>query len=480
MESSVFLILPNPMLSGLIWFILAILVMYFARQPAHLAFRSLCKVIHNAMRLSARSIMRTEERLAHRNREVVLAQGRENIERVIEREFERVDATVRKDLAEYPALHRQLSEEITLIDEDYKQSVEVPPSPPGWIKAVDAVASIPARDDPMVGGILDDIHHSLVKANNTAIEEYRKSSHKRHMFLKDMMPHWRKVLSSLNLVDKNVNSLLDRTKVIDRHMDNYENILKQTDRAVRELSSSSMTQFFIATFVLLIAIGGAMINFNLIARPMSEMVGGTNRIMGFQTSNIAALVIILVEMAMGLFLMESMRITRLFPVIGALNDKLRVKMIWISLTILTILAAVEAGLAFMREIMMQDAAATRAALRGGETTEIIQGSFLWITTAAQMGMGFILPFALTFVAIPLESFVHSFRTVLGVLVIGSLRALAWLMRFVGDVAKFTSLTFIHTYDLIIFLPLWIEKAIQGKQAEKKDLKPGSSGAHSAW
>ena len=88
MESNIFLLVPNPMLSGLIWFVLVILVMYFARQPAHLAFRSLCKVIHNAMRLSARSVMRAEEKLALRNREVIIAQGRDNIERVIEREFE--------------------------------------------------------------------------------------------------------------------------------------------------------------------------------------------------------------------------------------------------------------------------------------------------------------------------------------------------------------------------------------------------------
>ena len=40
---------------------------------------------------------------------------------------------------------------------------------------------------------------------------------------------------------------------------------------------------------------------------------------------------------------------------------------------------------------------------------------MWITTAAQMGMGFTLPFALVFVAIPLETFVHSLRTVLGLL-----------------------------------------------------------------
>lgn len=464
MESNIFTFFSSP-LQGSIVFVVIIAVMYFARTPAHLAIKSVCRVLHNAMRLTARAVMRGEQNLAHRNREVLLAQGRDAVERIIEREFERVDATVRRDLAEYPALHRQLSEEITLIDEDYKQSTEVPPAPPGWIKAVEAVANIPAKDDPMVGSILDDIHHSLIKANSNAVEEYRKSSHKRHIYLKDMMPHWRKVLTSLSNVDKNVNSLLSRAKVIDRHMEDYENIQKKTDRAARELSSSSMTQFFISAFVLLVAAGGAVINFNLIATPMSEMVGGTSRIMGFQTSNIAALVIILVEVAMGLFLMESMRITRLFPVIGALNDKLRVRMIWISLGLLTILASVEAGLAFMREILMQDAAATRAMLRGGEAT-VVQNSHLWITTAAQMGMGFILPYALTFVAIPMESFVHSTRTVMGVVGVGFLRALTWILRVIGDVARYTSTMLISLYDLIIFAPLWVEHMVKGRHAKK--------------
>ena len=48
---------------------------------------------------------------------------------------------------------------------------------------------------------------------------------------------------------------------------------------------------------------------------------------------------------------------------------------------------------------------------------------MWITTAAQMGMGFTLPFALVFVAIPLETFVQSLRTVVGLLGIGGLRLL---------------------------------------------------------
>jgi hypothetical protein len=465
--SEFFMIVPNPFLSGIIWFVLVVLVMYFARSPAHFAIRSFSRVIHNAMRLSARAVMRAEARLNQRNREVLLAQGQEAAERIIEREFDRIDATVRRDLAAYPTLHRQLSEEITVIDDDYKESTEVPPEPPAWVKAVDAVAKIPGKD-PMVASILEDIHGSMIKANTQAIEEYRKASHKRHEHLKNMMPHWRKVKSVLGQVDKSVNSLLTRSQTIDRHMEDYEAIVKKSDRAVRMLSSSSLTQFFIAAFVLAVAVGGALINFNLIARPMAEMVGGTSRIMGFPINNIAAMVIILVELAMGLFLMETLRITRLFPVIGALNDKTRVRLVWTFFSILLFLAFVEAGLAFMRELLMQDAAATRAILRGESGAEVVKNSSLWITTAAQMGMGFVLPFALMFVAIPLETFVHSLRTVLGILGASLLRVCAWLLRLTGNVVRFLSNAVIQIYDLIIFAPLWIENMVKGKQAEKLD------------
>lgn len=462
----IYMIVPSAFLSGLIWFVILALLLYIAREPAHQTINALSRVLHNALRLSANAVLRWEGWMLQRNKDVLLAQGREAAERMIEREFERIDATVRRDLAEYPALHRQLSEEVTLLDEDYQSSIEVPPAPPGWVKAVDAVAKIPAKGDPVVSNILEDIHTSLEKASDDAIEQCRKSSRARHQILKGMMPHWRKVGQRLTQVNKNVESLLERSRGIDRQMADYEEIVRGTSRAVRTLSSSSLTQFFVAGFVLLIAVGGAAINFNLIATPMSEMVGGTSRIMGYPVSSIAAMVIILVEIAMGLFLMEALRITRLFPVIGALDDKLRRIILWAAFIFLFSLAGIEAGLAYMREILMQDAAATRALLRADGATEIVENSHLWITTAAQMGMGFILPFALTFVAIPLESFVHSTRTVLGVLAVMLLRLLNWGLRFAGNVARFSGRMLTNVYDLLIFAPLWIEQLIRRTAREK--------------
>jgi hypothetical protein len=283
---------------------------------------------------------------------------------------------------------------------------------------------------------------------------YREASSKRHELLRKMRPEWRQIEQTLNKVGKNVDSLISRSVTIDRHMQEYEDIVKGEDRAISVLSSSSLVYFFVSLGVLLIALGGATINFSLIARPMAEMVGGTSLIGGFKTADIAALVIILVEISMGLFLMESLRITRLFPVIGALPDKTRVRMIYITFTMLFLLASVEAGLAYMREVLLHDELATSALLRGDGDVAVVGNNFMWITTAAQMGMGFILPFALTFVAIPLETFVHSLRTVIGLLAIGTLRFVSLALRLSGSAFRYLGVLFTQLYDLPLFIPLW--------------------------
>ena len=220
------------------------------------------------------------------------------------------------------------------------------------------------------------------------------------------------------------------------------------------LSSSSLVNFFVSALVMCVAIGGATINFSLIARPMAEMVGGTNLIGGFRTADIAALVIIMVEISMGLFLMESLRITRLFPVIGALPDRTRIRMVWITFAILFLLASVEAGLAYMREVLLHDELATASILRGETPGAVATNEYMWITTVAQMGMGFILPFALVFVAIPLETFVQSTRTVVGLVAIGFLRSMSTLMRILGNSFAQLGNLAIHIYDLPLFIPIW--------------------------
>jgi hypothetical protein len=454
---------PWPVFSALILLTLLVIAMYLARGTAHQAIHALFSALSRGLRLASHGVAHGEARLAARNRDVLLAAGREAKERIIEREFVRVGDTVRKDLANYPDMHRRLSEAIIRIEEDQEKAVEVPPEAPGWARAVEAVAKLDAKNEG--ANILSDIHKSMVKAHGEAMDDYRKASAERHSLLRRMMPDWRLIQETLGRVNTSVESVLARSLTIDRHMEEYDAIVRGEDRAVTVLSSSSVVYFFVSALVLAVATAGAAINFSLISRPMAEMVGGTSFIGSFRTADIAALVIIMVEISMGLFLMESLRITRLFPVISALSDKMRVRMIFITFTILLLMASVEAGLAYMREVLLQDELATSSLLRGDAVAAAIN-PHLWITTAAQMGMGFILPFALVFVAIPLETFVHSLRTVMGLVAIGVLRVLALLLRVLGNGARHLGTLGQQVYDLVLFVPLWIETRMAVAAAEE--------------
>lgn len=462
MSTFILEIIPgNPSLSIIVFSLVGIVFLYMARPFAHEAIRSFCRVIHSSMRITSKSINQAERNLDERNKEVLLASGIESQERHIAREFQRVEIVVKRDLSGYPALNRTLSDLVTKVDEDYRESTEVPPDPPNWVQAVEAVAKIPSADS-MTGSILKQINNTIISHHKEAMGEYRKSTGTRHGLLKKMMPFWRNMDKTLTKVDKTIVGIQERATEIDKSMAEFEEIERGTDKAVRLLHSSSLTQFVISGIVMVIAFAGAVINFNLIALPMSEMVGGGSYIGNFKTSNVAALVIILVEVSMGLFLMESLGITRLFPVIRQMDDKMRRRMMYVSFIILSVLALIEASLAFMRDIIAADMQALRQSLSEVEavTTE---GS--WIPTVGQMVMGFILPYALTFVAIPLESFIASSRTLVGIVVQFFLRATAYLLRVIGLLFHQLSKMLVNFYDLVIFLPLWVEKIAKTAKAK---------------
>ena len=161
---------------------------------------------------------------------------------------------------------------------------------------------------------------------------------------------------------------------------------------------------------------------------------------------------------MGLFLLESLRITRLFPIIGSMDDAMRKRMIVITFSILFILASIEASLAYMRDLLAMDREAIAQSLAG---SGVVEAQFRWIPSIGQMVMGFILPFTLAFVAIPLESFIHSSRTVMGIAMAGLLRSLAFVLRLLGNVSYQIGKVLVSLYDLIIMLPLRIEQMVTG-------------------
>jgi hypothetical protein len=172
---------------------LFLLALYFARRPFHRAVMSFSKIIYNALRFTAASVLSAEKRLVKRNREVMMAAGLESAERVVEREFDRISAAVARDLEGYPKVHRQLSELITKLDEDFNSSADVPPSLPNWMPIIESIAKIKHTGDSMVANMLSEINRSLTDQNKKAIDNYRNSTASRHALLSKKMPFWRKI-----------------------------------------------------------------------------------------------------------------------------------------------------------------------------------------------------------------------------------------------------------------------------------------------
>ena len=105
----------NPALSAIVLFLIAIPLLYAARRPMQGLFRAMTRALSNPLRLGARWLSSSAAALRLRNRLVLLAHGREEAMKSIEREFERVTAVVQRDLQGYPALQRKVMDEITRI-----------------------------------------------------------------------------------------------------------------------------------------------------------------------------------------------------------------------------------------------------------------------------------------------------------------------------------------------------------------------------
>jgi hypothetical protein len=158
-----------------------------------------------------------------------------------------------------------------------------------------------------------------------------------------------------------------------------------------------------------------------------------------------------------------------------MDDRMRRRMIWISLTLLVVLATIESSLALMRDLLIADKQALIRDL-ASSSVQAAQANDKWLTaipTAGQMILGFVLPFALAFVAIPLEAFVNSARTVVGALLVLALRFLALVARVLASACRQAGRGLIMLYDVPISPFVLAENAIRGTRAS------GAGGAPAA-
>ena len=362
----------NPAASLFALWVLSQVFLYAARVPVHRALREVGRLLGGVFRIGARWCRGLAGVAARRDHEMIVEMGKGDTEAKIGREFHRIEGAFAKELARYPDLHRKLDDVVTKVDADFQECATAAPAAPGWSDAVQAVAKMPPNGDPVVSKVLEEIQKSAIAGEKKALQEFRDATSKKHKILSSMAPAWKELQKLATDVARAVTGALEATKRIDGFMTSYEKVRAADSKAIRALGWNATQLFVVSLLVMAVALGGAFVNFNLIALPMSELVPSGSRIGGMPVATVAALVVVLMEIAAGVFAMEMLGITSFFPKLELLPKSRRRIILVVALGGLFMLACIEASLAVLREQIVESSTALKASLAGVHETAVAQ------------------------------------------------------------------------------------------------------------
>ena len=131
---------------------------------------------------------------------------------------------------------------------------------------------------------------------------------------------------------------------------------------------------------------------------------------------------------------------------------------------LFMLACIEASLAILREQIVDSSNALKASL-AGMSAPVANTATSHIPVIGQAVLGFILPWILAMVAVPLETMISTGGHIVLSVVAGLLHLGGFLSRLGGHAMRYTLAAARHVYDIYIVIPLQIEKMTgNGKSA----------------
>jgi hypothetical protein len=288
-----------------------------------------------------------------------------------------------------------------------------------------------------------------------------------------MAPHWQSVRKNMDGMLQAVTRALEAMRRIDGYVERCEQIRRGEPKAARALGGETLGQFIVASLVIIVAAGGAFVNFQLIALPMAELVPSTTRVAGTPVSSIAALVLVLTEMTAGLFVMEALGLTDMFPAVGRLSTRQRRIVLGVAFGGLFILACIESSLAILREQIVAADLELRQALAGAEAGAVSDSALSSIPLVGQAVLGFVLPFLLALIALPLETLIASGRYVGARGIESALFVFGVAARVLGRVVHYGGQMLAALLDVVIGVPLLIERLVS-RRAATEGRDPASS------
>jgi hypothetical protein len=456
-------LLPDmPGISIAIWVVSSMIFLFFAREPMHKLINALSDATAGGLRKMASWIKISVEAMRAKDRKVLLESGLAKIQGEILQEFHKIDTANTKSIAGYPELQLKLDESIAKIDGDYKECGQVAPEAPGWSEVVETIARAQgSTGDRIIEKMLSEIHKSAVAGEKKALAELRDVAGKRHKILGSMAPVWKRIEKLGKEINHKADKVIENSRNIDKYMEQYEKITTGGAESIDMLSSKVTKLFIISLIVIFVGMVGAFINFNLIALPMSELVPAGVRVAGLAVSEVSALVIVALELVLGIFLFEAIGVTHTFPQIANMTRGKRKIILYGSLFGLLFLSSVEASLAILREHLAEAKTALDRSL-AGESATVAESIDSNITVIGQALLGFVLPWILAVIAIPLEMFIeasqHAFAKIYTVIV----TLICHLANMIAFLIEGFFKILIHVFDIYIIVPLQISRIFKGK------------------
>jgi hypothetical protein len=271
---------------------------------------------------------------------------------------------------------------------------------------------------------------------------------------RSLKPEAQRIVSATDKLRLIEHKLSRQAHTMNDAAERYERLVTSEDRAKGAGDASILVPWFAALVVIAIAAAGAVLNFQLIERPMAELVGGGARIAGLSLAALAAITLILLEAAAGVVLMEAAGATQLLPVFRRMSPTLTRGFAFAALFFLVVFSTVEVALAFTREaILALDAGVLRAA---AGATDAAPAEAVPVALIAQALLGFTIPWVLAVVAIPAETVIHNTRFVLEALWKQTLALLAFVIGVAATALGAASKALMAVYDLAIFPALALE------------------------
>ena len=459
--------LPDmPGVSIAVWVIASMIFLFLAREPVHRMIQACSDATAGGLRKLSEWMKKTAEAMREKDRKVLLESGVAKIQGEILQEFSKIDMANTKALSGYPKLQLRLDDSISQIERDYEECGQVTPQAPGWSEVIESISRAQgSNNDRIIEKMLSEIHKSAVDGEKKALAEFRDASSKRHKILSSMSSVWKRIEKLGKEINGKVDKVMENGKNIESYMARYEKISAAEPESVDMLSSKVTKLFIISAIVIFVGLVGAFINFNLIALPMSELVPAGVRVAGMQVSEVSALVIVALELVLGIFMFEAIGVTHTFPQIANMTRGKRKIILFGCLLGLLFLSSVEASLAILRESLAEAKTALDISL-AGELAATVQNVNSNITVIGQAALGFVLPWILAVIAIPLEMFIeasqHAFARFYTILI----TLLCYLATAIAYVIEGLFNILMHVFDIYIIVPTQIANLFNGKQGGK--------------